>query len=339
MLYSIESRFLKPKKGSVRSAQNARAREREKVFDVEVSDIYRYKVSKVAQENVIRWDHTFSNSYQGQDMFPLVDRPRPEGILPALIGQSNRGEQYRLDFARRHTLICGSTTWGKSNLLRQLFVQLMHFNHPRYLRIIACDAKNVGFTAASKVMQVAGGFQATSCQLIALGEELARRRALFAQRKWSNLLEVMKKGSLVRDKAIPPFIFCVVDEYETFIAKTRKSEEGKQAEQAIYETAAQGASLGISLVLASQQPLKEFVNTTIRANFETRIFFHMAEYQHWQMLGRKLGDLTSFMIPGEFLMRYEKGIVRGRTTLCEDYVFQRACENIKANGKDFRVEL
>ena len=296
---------------------------------------YRYKIDGGIRANLIKWSTTFKNIKEGKDAFWLINRNRRKGIFPVFVGHTKEGKEITLDFEGRHTLVCGTSRWGKTNFLRQLLLELMHWNHPQYLRIGALDAKKVGFVEASNLIDVRGGYQDSKAYLAFLAKELERRKALFPLFGCSKLKDsIGKKGLTPRT---PPFLVVVLDEYAQFLAEAEIDKDGKAVREQLHSLASQGLAFGISLVLATQTPSQKILDNMIKNNIATKIFFNMEHENAWQYLTAGAKKHAIQMRQGDFLMSSEIGLQRGRTILVDDSPFKIACQNIKRNGKDFRI--
>ncbi len=304
----------------------------EKKIKLSRIDLYPF----LSKERGPEWHDTFENSHEGRDMMPLIDRPRLPGVLPVEFGTTREKKRIVVDLARKHSIVTGTTTFGKTNFLRSLLIQLMHFNDPKFLKIVTMDAKKVGFVSAQNVINVMGGYEKTCETLALLGQELERRSDLFAEKKWSWLRNAWQRKSR---KLPPPFILAILDEYGVFVDKSNETkEEGKKMKNIVQAIAGMGASLGISLILSTQIPLKEFLPTTFRGNFDCRLTFKLPERQQYRsFIGEGYSSVSQNMKKGDFVMTHRGGLERARAPLCEDVVFARGCRNIGDNLKDFRL--
>ena len=151
----------------------------------------------------------------------------------------------------------------------------------------------------------------------------------------SKLKDAIAKRGLTPNT--PPFLVIILDEYAQFLAEAEKDEEGKKVREQLHSLASQGLAFGISLVLATQTPSQKVLDNMIKNNIATKIFFNMEHENAWQYLTSGARKYAEFMKQGDFLMISEIGLKRGRTILVDDKPFKIACQNIKRNGKDFRI--
>ena len=296
---------------------------------------YYYKIDGGIRANLIKWSHTFRNMKEGEDAFKLIDRPRPKGILPIMVGLDEQGKEIDIDICDRSTLVAGASRWGKTNFLRQVLLQLMHWNHPQYLKLAVLDAKEVCFLDASNLVDVRGGYDETKAYLDFLSQELERRRKLFPLYGTTKLTSALKVRGLT--SVTPPFLVVIIDELAKFFgdAKTRGQLQEVQAQ--VEELASQGLGFGINLFMGTQTPVADLLANLIKNNIELSVFFKMSHQKAWEYLENGAKAKAVGLRRGEFLTNLEVGLQRGRTILVDDSPFKIACKNIKRNGKDFRI--
>ncbi len=335
----LKTNFLE-RVGDVAKRARACTREEEEKTEEDPMEIprfdeYPFRVSPHPTKNLIRWQDCFTYEREGKDAWRLIYRYRRKGIFPVLIGHDPNGEEIVVDFRRNHHLVAGTTTYGKTNFLRQLLIELMHWNHPKYLKIAALDAKSVGFRDARSIIDVRGGYSEAKEYVLSLHDSLEKRKKLFAKKGWTWLGDAWQK----RHHDAPPFIIAILDEYADFLEQAKREEGGEEVMAKVRSIMAQGASMGVQLVLATQTPMASILDGFVRNNFGRRLFFRMVEQRHWQYLSNsamRMADYTDFMRPGDFVLRTERGLQVGRSILVEDGVFAKACKNLKDAGKDFR---
>ncbi|VEG74657.1 FtsK/SpoIIIE domain-containing protein [Actinomyces slackii] len=185
------------------------------------------------------------------------------GGLVAVLGVGARGP-VRADLVAHgpHALLAGTTGSGKSELLISWLLQLALEAGPAQLSLVLVDYKGgaafgplVGLPHTAGVLtdlDPAGTLRALS----SLEAEVRRRERLLA-------LHGVKDASCLPPEAMPRLVVAV-DEFATMAA------EHKEVLDALVRVAAQGRSLGIHLILATQRP-QGAVSAAIRANTALRV--------------------------------------------------------------------
>lgn len=183
------------------------------------------------------------------------------------------GAPFVLDLVRDgpHGLVAGTTGAGKSELLQTLVLSLALTHPPARLTFVLLDHKGgAGFGPCLTLPHVAG--VATDLEpgsarraLAALRAELRSREELLAHHG------VPDVGALLaRDPdACPPRLVVVVDELRAL------ADDDPDLVPSFLRIAAQGRSLGLHLVLATQRPAGA-VSADVRANIGLRVALRVA---------------------------------------------------------------
>ncbi|WP_430868516.1 FtsK/SpoIIIE domain-containing protein [Demequina aurantiaca] len=199
------------------------------------------------------------------------------------------GGRFVLDLARHgpHVLVAGTTGSGKSALLETLVLGLAHRLSPADLTIALIDFKGgAGLRHCMDLPHVVGcltdldGHLAERA-LVALSAELEQRKRAVAQAGHGSLAEWEAAGGA------PPRLLVVADEYQE-IAQHHRAFLPHLA-----RLAAQGRSLGLHLVLATQRPAGA-VTPEIRANVTTTVALRVASAAESQDL---LGSADAALLP------------------------------------------
>lgn len=162
-----------------------------------------------------------------------------------------------------HALLAGTTGSGKSELLISWLVQLAAIRPPTTLSLVLVDYKGgAAFGPLAELPHTAGVLTdldaaGTQRALASLESEVRRRERLLARHR-------AKDVTYLSPAEAPARLVLVVDEFATLAA------EHPQILDALVRVAAQGRSLGIHLILATQRP-GGAVSPSIRANTNLRI--------------------------------------------------------------------
>jgi len=212
--------------------------------------------------------------------------PRPSGQLPVRLGMGVRGPVV-LDLVADgpHVLVAGTTGSGKSEALRTIVASLAHDLSPREVNFALLDFKGgAGLGPCANLPHVGSILTdlephlARRC-LLALAAELADRKRAAARAGASSYEEW--------EGARPPRLVVVVDEFQEIATADR------DFLPQLARLAAQGRSLGIHLVLATQRPAGA-VGAEIRANVSATLALRTASESESRDL---IGSAEAAQIP------------------------------------------
>ncbi len=174
-------------------------------------------------------------------------------------------------------LIAGTSNGGKSNELNVILSTLINANGPHELQLALVDLKRVEFSYYRPLPHIAqytikdpkGGavrkpaFASDAHEALAIlewaGDEIDRRTRLLEAVKAKKLAEY-NNGRFRRDKL--PYLYVVVDEW-ALVALSPKI--GKRCVEALVKIAAVGRALGVGVIICTQYPKSDVVDTRIRA--------------------------------------------------------------------------
>ncbi|RYV49833.1 FtsK/SpoIIIE domain-containing protein [Pengzhenrongella frigida] len=202
--------------------------------------------------------------------------------LAFCLGMGPRGSPVVLDLVRDgpHALVAGTTGAGKSELLQSMLLSLALTHSPADLAIALIDYKGgASFGVCADLPHVVG--QVTDLDhalaaraLIGLQAELRSRERILAAAGVSDLAALRarhRRTSGDPDTPVPPSrLLVVVDEFRAL------TEELPTFIPGLLRVAAQGRSLGIHLVLATQRPAGA-VGADLRANLALRIALRVTD--------------------------------------------------------------
>ncbi|WP_392544928.1 FtsK/SpoIIIE domain-containing protein [Oryzobacter telluris] len=196
------------------------------------------------------------------------------GRLRAPIGFGRNGvHTIDLDRDGPHILVGGTTGAGKSEFLRTLVASLAASVPPEDLALVLVDFKGgAAFGACTDLPHVAGVLTDLDEHLVAralasLGAELRRRERLFATVGASDLNAYRQSA---RQPERVPRLVVVVDELKALVQEVPRFVDG------LVRLAAQGRSLGVHLVLATQRP-SGALSSEVQANVNLRIAFRVRD--------------------------------------------------------------
>jgi S-DNA-T family DNA segregation ATPase FtsK/SpoIIIE len=204
----------------------------------------------------------------------VESRPTGKYLIP--VGQRSRGPVWHSLLETSHILVGGESGSGKSTWLHAMLVALLSVHSPAELQMALVDPKQVEFQVYQGLphllVPVATEAGEASALTACLMTELDRRRALFARVGARNLINY---GHLTGEHL--PLVLLVVDEVTDIALEAGlKSSFYKD----LIRLVSKGRAFGLVVVLATQNPKAEVLNTLIRGNMSTRIAFRVATGHH-----------------------------------------------------------
>jgi S-DNA-T family DNA segregation ATPase FtsK/SpoIIIE len=228
---------------------------------------------------------------------------RAGGRLPLVLGKDIGGTPVIVDLARMpHLLIAGTTGSGKSVALNAMILSLLYRLPPDHCKFILIDPKMLELSVYDDiphllapvvtepkkavvalkwtVREMEDRYRAMS-QLGVRNIDGYNARLEEAQRAGEVLTRRVQTGfdpdtgnPLYEDQALDltplPTIVVVVDEMADLMLVA-----GKEIEAAVQRLAQMARAAGIHLIMATQRPSVDVITGTIKANFPTRISFHV----------------------------------------------------------------
>jgi len=242
---------------------------------------------------------------------PLDVSARPEGEYMVPIGRGAEGEVWRSLLDTSHILVGGESRSGKSTWLNAALLALLAGQRPESLRVVIVDPKGVDFTpygqAPHLLLPIATTPSEASAATSTLVAEMDRRRELFAQVYARNLSSYNERAGEAGLEPLP-LVVTIVDEVADIALQCGlKSTFYKN----LIRLSSKGAALGLTLILATQNPKAEVLNTLIRGNMSTRIAFRVASIEHSRtILGRGGAQSLPRSIRGRMVARLDRALVQ-----------------------------
>lgn len=240
-------------------------------------------------------------------------RPPGEYMIP--VGQGCQGAVWRSLLDTSHILVGGESRSGKSTWLNCLLAALLNVYDANRLNVAIIDPKGVEFTAYAGIPHLAVPIaeepkQASEVTDWLMGE-MNRRRHLFTGYFAKNLMAYNSRA----DKPLP-LIVTVIDEVTDIALQCGLR---SRFYTNLIRLASKAGSFGIILVLATQNPKAEVLNTLIKGNLSTRIAFRVATPEHSRtILGVSGAEKLSREIRGRMLARLDAELVELQGFLVND---------------------
>ena len=242
---------------------------------------------------------------------PLDLRTRPEGDYMIPVGQGSERAEWCSLLDTSHILVGGESRSGKSTWLNALLVSLLATYMPAELRLAIIDPKGVEFTPFDGiphlVKPVAVQPQDASAVTSWLVTEMDRRRDLFAGVYARNLQSYNQRASQAGAQPLP-LVLVVLDEVSDMALQCGLKSVFYRN---LIRLSSKGAAFGLILVLATQNPKAEVLNTLIRGNLSTRIAFRVASVEHSRtILGCGGAQELPRTVRGRLVARLDHSLVR-----------------------------
>ncbi|WP_062076790.1 FtsK/SpoIIIE domain-containing protein [Demequina globuliformis] len=222
--------------------------------------------------------------------------------MQVALGQSATGPVViDLDHHGPHLLVAGTTGSGKSVLLETLVAGLAHAHAPADLHLALMDFKGgAGLRTCLHLPHVAATVtdldeEQARRALAGLAQEVASRKHTLAAHGHSSLADWERAGGA------PARLLVVIDEYQEITLRMRTFVPE------LARIAAQGRSLGLHLVLATQRP-SGAVTPEVRANIGSTIALRVAsETESRDLIGSSAAGSLPRNSPGRAILSGPEG--------------------------------
>ncbi|MDY7039658.1 MAG: FtsK/SpoIIIE domain-containing protein [Chloroflexota bacterium] len=243
----------------------------------------------------------------------MSKRPPGEYVIP--VGQGRKGAVWRSLLDTSHILVGGESRSGKSTWLNSMLAAILNVYGADEVNLAIVDPKGVEFTAYANIPHLAVPIAEDPKQAGEVTDwlmgEMSRRRRLFAGYFAKNLVSY---NSRVRERL--PLIVAVIDEVTDIALQCGLR---SRFYTNLIRLASKSGSFGIVLILATQNPKAEVLNTLIRGNLSTRIAFRVATHEHSRtILGTKGAERLSREVRGRMLARLDVGLIELQGFLVTD---------------------
>ncbi|MGW6234872.1 FtsK/SpoIIIE domain-containing protein, partial [Peribacillus butanolivorans] len=207
-----------------------------------------------------------------------------------------------------HLLTGGTTGSGKSVTLNSIILGMMCLYSKEHVEFLFIDPKKVEFMIYENkqhTIDVTTDIDAAVGKLNKLVAEMENRYSILAEKQVTNLEEYIEDGNPQL-----PRIVLVFDEFADFM--TRDSETKKEVEIAIQLLSQKGRAAGIHLIICTQTPKADIINTNIRNNLVGRLALKAADANASSIILDEVGA-EKLAGKGDFLARVSGIVVRGKS--------------------------
>ncbi len=294
------------------------------------------------------------------------DFERAGGKLPLILGKDIGGRPVIVDLARMpHLLIAGTTGSGKSVSINALILSLLFRHAPEDCKFIMIDPKMLELSVYEGIPHLISPVVTEPKKAVValkwtVREMEERYRAMTrlgvrnidgynarieeARRTGEVLTRRVQTGfdpdtgqPIYEDQPFDleplPFIVVVVDEMADLMLVA-----GKDIEAAVQRLAQMARAAGIHLLMATQRPSVDVITGTIKANFPTRVSFHVTSKIDSRTI---LGDPGAEQLLGQGDMLYmaQGGrITRVHGPLVTDQEVEDVVSHLKRQGQPSYIE-
>lgn len=207
-----------------------------------------------------------------------------------------------------HLLTGGTTGSGKSVTLNSIILGMMCIYSPEQVQFLFIDPKKVEFTIyqnKAHTRQVITELQEAVDVLQFYVNEMEDRYTKFAQEGVTNLDEYITE---VGEKL--PRVVIVFDEFADFM--TQDPDMKKQVENAIMRLGQKARAAGIHLIICTQNPKADIINTNIRNNLGARLALRASDANASNVILDESGA-EKLAGKGDFLAKLYGNIERGKS--------------------------
>ena len=291
---------------------------------------------------------------------------KAKGNLPIVLGKDIGGQPQIVDLAKMpHLLVAGTTGSGKSVGLNAMILSLLFRLPPEKCRFIMIDPKMLELSIYDNIPHLLApvvtepkkavvaikwavremedryramsrlgvrnidGYNARIAQALKSGEVLTRRVQTGFDPDTGQ--PVFEEQPFDLDPL--PFIVVIVDEMADLMLVA-----GKEVEAAIQRLAQMARAAGIHIIMATQRPSVDVITGTIKANFPTRISFHVtSKIDSRTILGESGAEHLLGM--GDMLhMGHGGRLTRVHGPFCSDEEVEDIVAFLKAQGAPAFIE-
>ena len=288
------------------------------------------------------------------------------GKLPLILGKDIGGEPRIVDLARMpHLLIAGTTGSGKSVSINALILSLLYRFRPDDCRFIMIDPKMLELSVYDGIPHLLSPVVTEPKKaVVALKwtvremEERYRAMSRLGVRNIdgynARIEEAQRSGEMLTrrvqtgfdpDTGNPvyeeqpfdltplPYIVVVVDEMADLMLVA-----GKDIEAAVQRLAQMARAAGIHLIMATQRPSVDVITGTIKANFPTRVSFHVTSKIDSRTI---LGETGAEQLLGQgdmLYMAHGGRITRIHGPLVTDGEVEEVVAHLKRQGQPSYIE-
>ncbi|WP_215148414.1 FtsK/SpoIIIE domain-containing protein [Exiguobacterium sp. s91] len=236
------------------------------------------------------------------------------------IGLNPLNEVMSVDFngTEPHMLVAGSTGSGKSVSLNSIVMSMMCLYTPEELKFVFIDPKQVEFSMFEDVQhtdKVLLDLMDSADYLDVMIMEMENRYSKFKDAYAKNLKEYNEAlNEENKSSEVLPRIVIVFDEFADFMMQDK--EFAQRIETAIKRMGQKGRAAGIHMIVCTQSPKAEIINTTIKNNLLARLGLKVTDAVASNVVLDTSGA-ENLAGKGDYLLKKDREPVRGKSPYLE----------------------
>ncbi|WP_129688302.1 FtsK/SpoIIIE domain-containing protein [Gottfriedia acidiceleris] len=231
--------------------------------------------------------------------------------LIAPLGLDPLNNVITMDFSNSvtpHLLTGGTTGSGKSVTLNSIILGMMCLYSPEQVRFVFIDPKKVEFTIYENrihTQSVITDINEAVTVLKGLVDEMEERYTLFQKELVTNLEEYVTEVGEKMHR-----IVVVFDEFADFMSQ--EGDVKKEVENAILRLGQKARAAGIHLIICTQNPRADIINTNIRNNLGARLALRATDVHASNVILGQDGA-EKLAGKGDFLAKVYGETIRGKS--------------------------
>lgn len=230
------------------------------------------------ENNVVVPQRDYRNRYKPSDEIETAS-------LPFLAGLTADGEIYRSDLSEApHMLVGGATGSGKTVFLYSLIMNFMIQKGEDNVEFALIDPKETDFIFFDALPNLSNGKVITDAEDAAnlfewlVEDEIPHRKQLLRKSVCRDIGEYNEQNP---DDQMKPIVV-IIDEYSDLLQQL--GEDADNTEDNVRRIAQIARAQGIHLVISTQRPSHEAIDTDLRANLDTRVAFRLPKQSDSRIL-------------------------------------------------------
>lgn len=230
------------------------------------------------ENNVVVPLRDYRDRYQSSDQIKTASIPYLAGVTPD-------GEVYRSDLSEApHMLVGGATGGGKTVFLYSLILNFIEQKGEDNVEFALVDPKETDFIFFDALPNLIRDDVITDSEDAAnlfewlVEEEIPRRKQLLRESVCRDIGEYNEQNP---DNTMKPIVV-IIDEYSDLLQQL--GEDADETEDNVRRIAQIARAQGVHLVVSTQRPSHEAIDTDLRANLDTRVAFRLPKQSDSRIL-------------------------------------------------------
>ncbi|EKQ70283.1 DNA segregation ATPase, FtsK/SpoIIIE family [Leptolyngbyaceae cyanobacterium JSC-12] len=281
------------------------------------------------------WEHCPFTSLLNFDQQRRVVMADPSQPPKFPIGVDLQNTRIYVSF-EQPILYAGITRSGKSNLARQILLQVCLKYEPQWVSVIAIDLRLKSFSPFQGLPHLWNGEVITTVErayqvLHLIAKEYSRRDKIFSAEGVDNIWSYNKRRI---EKGLPPMPiwFVVLEEIDTL--KYRQTKQfSKEIDDLLEEGTRTTSSNGILWAIGAHTPTEESITTDVRDMCPTRVVLHSTPHASMYIFDEKNSDgkIGSQLVGkgDSWVYYFGRPPVRAQIGFLSENLLQRTVEELK----------